>query len=157
MSQHRTPSTPISAALVLPPVIVQLMAPFRSLFTAPVWHHVLVLIAGAMLAPGKRTVCSALRVMGLGGNGDFALYHHVLSRARWNARAAARKLFVLIVDRFVPDGAVVMGIDDTIERRLLAAIRQASRRWGAKIAARGIYRDPVRSSEGHFVTVKMLA
>jgi hypothetical protein len=30
--------------------------------------------------------------------------------------------------------------DDTIERR-----------WGAKIKARGIYRDPVRSSLGHFV------
>jgi len=35
---------------------------------------------------------------------------------------------------------VVVGIDDTIERR-----------WGAKIKARGIYRDPVRSSRGHFV------
>jgi hypothetical protein len=41
----------------------------------------------------------------------------------------------------VPTGApVVIGLDDTIERR-----------WGAKISARGIYRDPVRSSKGHFV------
>jgi DDE superfamily endonuclease len=31
-------------------------------------------------------------------------------------------------------------MDDTIERR-----------WGPKIAARGIYRDPVRSTHGHFV------
>jgi hypothetical protein len=136
---------------ILPPIVAQLMAPFRNFFTAPVWSHVLVLIAGATLAPGKRTVCSALRVMGLGANRDFALYHHVLSRASWSARAVARKLLALIVDRFVPDGPVVMGLDDTIERRLLAAIRQASRRWGARIAARGIYRDPVRSSEGHFV------
>ena len=35
---------------------------------------------------------------------------------------------------------VIIGIDDTIERR-----------WGHKISARGIYRDPVRSSKGHFV------
>jgi hypothetical protein len=125
---------------MLPPIVAHLMAPFRNFFTAPVWSHVLVLIAGTTLAPGKRTVCSALRVMGLGANGDFALYHHVLSRASWSARAVARKLFTLIVDRFVPDGPLVMGIDDTIERR-----------WGARIAARGIYRDPVRSSEGHFV------
>jgi hypothetical protein len=41
---------------------------------------------------------------------------------------------------FVPDGPVVVGIDETIERR-----------WGPKISARGIYRDPVRSSHGHFV------
>ena len=33
-----------------------------------------------------------------------------------------------------------MGLDETIERR-----------WGAKIKARGIYRDPVRSSRSHFV------
>ena len=41
---------------------------------------------------------------------------------------------------FVPTGPVVLGLDDTIERR-----------WGPKIAARGIYRDPVRSSDSHFV------
>lgn len=145
MTQHRAPSAPSVAAPMLPPLVAQLMAPFRNFFTTPVWHHVLVLIAGATLAPGARTVCSALRVMGLGASGDFALYHHVLNRARWSARAVACKLLFLIIDRFVPDGPVVMGLDDTIERR-----------WGARIAARGIYRDPVRSSEGHFVTVKML-
>ena len=46
----------------------------------------------------------------------------------------------LILDRLVPDGPVVIGIDDTIERR-----------WGQKIAARAIYRDPVRSSKEQFV------
>src|SRR5215210_5365362 len=56
------------------------------------------------------------------------------------ARAVAHRLLVLLVAAFVPTGPVVVGIDDTIERR-----------WGAKIKARGIYRDPVRSSHGHFV------
>ncbi|MCY7277312.1 MAG: transposase [Phormidesmis sp. CAN_BIN44] len=41
---------------------------------------------------------------------------------------------------FAPEGVLVMGIDDTIERR-----------WGKCIAARGIYRDPVRSSRSHVV------
>jgi hypothetical protein len=45
-----------------------------------------------------------------------------------------------LVNSLVPTGPVVMGLDDTIERR-----------WGAKINARGIYRDAVRSSHGHFV------
>jgi hypothetical protein len=35
---------------------------------------------------------------------------------------------------------LVFGIDETIERR-----------WGKNIKARGIYRDAVRSSKGHFV------
>ncbi len=78
------------------------MAPFRSYFTAPVWEHVLVLVTGMVLAPGKRTVSAALRVMGLGAAPDFALYHYVLSRARWNSRAIARTLLMLILERFVP-------------------------------------------------------
>ena len=124
----------------MPPIIISLMAPFRSLFTAPVWEHVLALVAGIVLAPGKRTVSAALRVMGLGAAHDFALYHYVLNRARWNSRTVAYTLLTMILDRFLPTGPVVIGIDDTIERR-----------WGRKIAARGVYRDPVRSSHGHFV------
>ena len=116
------------------------MAPFRRFFTAPVWEHVLALVAGIVLAPGKRTVSAALRVMGLGAAHDFALYHYVLNRARWNSRTVAYTLLTMILDRFLPTGPVVIGIDDTIERR-----------WGRKIAARGVYRDPVRSSHGHFV------
>ena len=139
MTRHR--SSPSSAAApILPPIVISLMAPFRSFFTAPVWEHVLVLVTGMVLAPGKRTVSAALRVMGLGAAHDFALYHYVLSRARWNSRAIARTLLTMILDRFLPTGPVVIGIDDTIERR-----------WGRKIAARGVYRDPVRSSHGHFV------
>jgi len=139
MTQHRS-SPSFAAAPMAPSIITALMAPFRSFFTAPVWDHVLALIAGMTLAPGKRTVSAALRVVGLGEARDFARYHHVLSRARWNSAAIGRKLLLLILDRFAPDGPIVIGIDDTIERR-----------WGHKIAARGIYRDPVRSSHGHFV------
>ena len=64
MTCHR--SSPSSAAApILPPIVISLMAPFRSFFTAPVWEHVLVLVTGMVLAPGKRTVSAALRVMGL--------------------------------------------------------------------------------------------
>ena len=41
------------------------MEPFRQSFTNPTWQHVLVLIAGAILSPGRRTVAAALRVTGL--------------------------------------------------------------------------------------------
>jgi hypothetical protein len=44
------------------------MQPFRDGFTAPTWRHALVLIAGAILTPGRHTVAAALRVMGLEQN-----------------------------------------------------------------------------------------
>lgn len=116
------------------------MAPFAALFTRPTWRHVLVLVAGALLTPGRRTVTAALSIMGRRDTGGFANFHRVLNRNRWSSRAVARRLFTLLVATFVPQGPVIVGIDETIERR-----------WGPKIKARGIYRDPVRSSRGHFV------
>jgi hypothetical protein len=123
-----------------PAVLAAWMQPFAASFTPAVWRHVLVLVAGSLLAPGRRTVTAALRVMGLGQGAGFAVYHRVLSTGCWSSRAVAHRLLRLLVAVLVPKGPVVVGIDDTIERR-----------WGAKIKARGIYRDPVRSSHGHFV------
>ena len=116
------------------------LRPFATCFTAAIWRHVPVLVAGALLAPGRRTVTAALRVTGLERSTSFAVHHRVLSAARWSARAVAHRLLLVLVATLVRDGPVVVGIDDTIERR-----------WGARIGARGIYRDPVRSSRGHFV------
>jgi DDE superfamily endonuclease len=116
------------------------MAPFAPLFTRPTFANLLVLMTGALLAPGRRTVAAALSILGLREAGDFTNYHRVLNRGRWSSQALARTLLGLLVTTLVPTGPVVIGIDETIERR-----------WGRKIAARGIYRDPVRSSKGHFV------
>jgi hypothetical protein len=130
-----------SAPLPLPPRFVSRLAPFAALFTRPTWMNVMILLAGAILAPGRRTVTAALRILGRENDPDFCTFHRILNRATWSSRAAAGALLRLLIDAFVPAGApVVIGLDDTIERR-----------WGAKISARGIYRDPVRSSKGHFV------
>jgi hypothetical protein len=121
--------------------LAQWMQPFRGGFTAPTWQHVMVLVMGAILVPGRRTVASALRVMGLDQVPHFTNYHRVLNRNKWSARWLSWRLFGLLVAAFVPRGEpVVIGLDDTIERR-----------WGGRIQKRGIYRDPVRSSHGHFV------
>ena len=116
------------------------MQPFRDSFTTPTWKLVLVLITGAILSPGRRTVAAALRVVGLEQDPRFANYHRVLNRSRWSSRRIARCLLQQLVEILVPDGPIIIGLDDTLERR-----------WGARIKARGIYRDPVRSSHGHFV------
>src|SRR5262245_41418516 len=131
--------------LLLPADIVALLAPFAPLFSQPVWRHAQVLVVGAILTPGRRMVSSALRAVGLGHLSSFRTYHRVLSRAVWSSRRASRILLGLLVAAFAPTGPLVLGIDETIERRR-----------GKKIAAAGIYRDPVRSSRSHFVKVRGL-
>jgi hypothetical protein len=130
-----------SCESLLPACLLSRLAGLSQQFTRPTWQNVLLLVAGAILAPGKRTVTAALRILGREQENDFPIYHGVLNRAVWSSRAVAGWLLRLLVASFVgADATVVIGIDDTIERR-----------WGAKISARGIYRDPVRSSKGHFV------
>jgi hypothetical protein len=125
----------------LPQCFVSRLELFADLFTRPTWSNVLLLLAGAILAPGRRTVTATLRILGLDGDPHFGTFHRILNRARWSSRQVAGRLLRLLVDTFVPHGfPVIVGLDDTIERR-----------WGPKISARGIYRDPVRSSKGHFV------
>ncbi len=126
--------------LTLPAELLPLIVEFAPLFSNRVWEYARVLFVGAILAPGKRTVTACLRVMGLSEETHFQNYHRVLNRARWSALAASQILLRLLVVTFVPKGEIVIGIDDTIERRR-----------GEKIKAKGIYRDPVRSSHSHFV------
>jgi hypothetical protein len=130
----------------LPREIIRVLRPFEAVFSGRVWDWVAVLLVGAILAPGQRTVAAVLRVMGLSDERRFRNYRRVLNRARWSSRELGRRLPVLLVRVFVPaDATGVVGLGDTTERRR-----------GAKIAAKGIYRDPVRSSKGHFVTASGL-
>jgi hypothetical protein len=125
----------------LPSAIIHVLRQFELAFSERVWEWAKVLLVGAILAPGTRTVASVLRVIGLSQERQFQNYHRVLNRAKWSSRALSRILLRLLVRAFVPaDQAVVLGLDDHIERRR-----------GAKIAAKGIYRDPVRSSKSFFV------
>lgn len=124
----------------LPTDIIAILVLFAPLFTRPVFRHVGVLVCGAILCSGKRTITSALRVMGLSDCKQFNNYHRVLNRAKWNSRKAAHILLGMLVRAFTIPGPIVIGIDETLERRR-----------GAKIAAKGIYRDSVRSSHSFFV------
>ncbi len=124
----------------LPPEFSSFIIEFAPLFSKRVFVHVQLMLIGALLAPGKRTVSAVLRSMGCHQDRTFHKYHRVLSRARWSAHQASKVLLRLLLKQFVPSGPLVFGIDETIERR-----------WGKNIKARGIYRDAVRSSKSHFV------
>ncbi len=67
--------------LTLPPTIMDLLTPFAPICTRPTWRKAQRLLIGAILAPRQRTVASALRMVGLSQDPNFATYHHVLSRA----------------------------------------------------------------------------
>jgi hypothetical protein len=130
----------------LPPKMVQALVPFAPLFSKRVWQNARVLLMGAILAPGSRTVSSALRAMGLDHEKRFHRYHRVLSHTSWSSLKASRVLLGLLVEMFVPEGdPLILGIDETLERR-----------YGKNISARGVYRDPVRSTHENFVKSSVL-
>ena len=124
-----------------PGPIVPILQPFSTLFQKRTWTKAQLLLIGAILAPRKRTITSALRVMGLSYDSGFAKYHHVLSRAVFSPLQLSRVLLLLLVRHLGQgDEPMVFGIDETIERRR-----------GRRIKAKGIYRDGARSSRSHFV------
>ena len=127
--------------LHLPARFAAVILPFASLFAQDrTWRHAQMLLLGALLTPGQRTVCTILRIVGLRWERHFVSYHRVLNRAVWRSRIGTRLLFDMLLAAFAPRGPVLLGIDDTIERRR-----------GKRISAKGIYRDPVRSSKAFFV------
>jgi len=119
---------------------IMILGAFARLFSKRIWKQAKTLLIGAILSPAERTVTAALSVMGLSNEKHFQNYHRVLNRAIWSSLEASHILFRLLISAFANSGPIILGLDDTIERRR-----------GAKIKAKGIYRDPVRSSHSHFV------
>jgi hypothetical protein len=102
--------------LILPPEIIQVIMLFAQVCSARVWEWAHVLIVGAILAPGKRTVTAALRVMGLKDDKQYQNYHRVLNRAKWSGLEVSRILLGLLVMALVGCGApVIVAADETLE------------------------------------------
>ena len=126
--------------MLTPPAEVgAVTAAFASLFTRPSWRRAQALLCGTLLAPANHVLTAALRALGLAGDTHFQNYHRLLNRARWSAREAAGILLRLLVAAFVPNGPLILGLDETVERRR-----------GLQIEARAIYRDAARSSRECF-------
>lgn len=127
--------------LTLPNEIMTVLSPFAQAFSGRIWDMVQILMIGAILAPGKRTVTSVLRTMGLQDDGQYQNYHRVLNRARWSGLQVSEILLGLLIAVFGAAGApLIIGVDETLERRK-----------GKKIKAKGVFRDAVRSSPQYTV------
>jgi hypothetical protein len=126
---------------ILPADIVHLLRPFAQAFSERTWEWVQLLIVGAILAPGRRTVTAILRVLGLSHERQFQRYHRVLNRVKWSGLLVSRILVSLLIATFLVAGVpLLIAADETIERRS-----------GEKIRAKGVFRDPLRSSKKRVV------
>ncbi len=128
--------------LTPPTEIMVILGCFAQVFSECTWDWVQVLVIGAILAPGKRTVSSVLTVVGLSQEKQYQRYHRVLNRAKWSGLQVSKILLGLLVTAFVgTGGTVILGADETLERRK-----------GKHIKGKGVFRDAVRSSRKHTVT-----
>jgi hypothetical protein len=123
----------------LPGIILAVFAPFSTIFLKPkTMSKAMLLLAGAILCRGGRTVCAALKILGMQGEEHFDKYHRVLSRSSWNPLEGGKILLKQLISNLT--GPLVIAVDEHIERRR-----------GRKIKAIGCYRDAVRSSQKHLV------
>lgn len=115
--------------LRLPRFVIEQLDPFaQAIYGESTWEKAHILVIGAMLATGKRTISAVLRVMGLSQERNYPKYHQVLSRASWSGLTVSLILLRLLLKTFAQVGEpLVFGIDETIERRR-----------GDKIKAKGI-------------------
>ena len=124
----------------LSPNILPFFECFSTLFvTSKTFSKAILLLTGAILCKGGRTVCSCLKVVGSGGENAFQNYHRVLNRSSWSALQGAKILLFQILTTF-QNGCLVVGVDEHLERR-----------EGRNIQAIGCYRDAARSSPRHMV------
>jgi hypothetical protein len=120
----------------LSPAILSVLIPFATLFSRPVWKKALILFLGVILCRGKRTVCAALRIVGLSHDSNFSNYHHFLNRDQWSLLTGSRILLSSLAALAGTGNPLIFFIDETLERRK-----------GPMIKAKGYYRDAVRSSK----------
>ena len=127
----------------LPTRFAAVILAFAPLFVHRSWRHARVLLIGAILTPGRRTVASALRITGRSRERRFVNFHRVLSRAAWCPRAGGRVLLGLLVGALRAGRARGAG-PRRYDRTALGA---AHRRPRHLPRSRAIVRRPLRQDE----------
>ena len=125
--------------LPLPQVAEPLLMSLSIAFTQPTFNRILVLIAGAVLAKGRRTITSILWIVRGLAPGHLTDYHRVFSRASWSLFPLGQVLAAAIV-QWLPDGPIAVAIDDT-----------TAQHRGKKVYGKGCHHDAVRSTHTHTV------
>lgn len=99
---------------------------FAPLFVHRSWRHAQLLLIGAILTPGRRTVASVLRIMGRAQDRRFVNIHRILNRAAWCPRTGGRILLGLQARRWLRGRDLVLVGDGGFSALLfLDAMRRA--------------------------------
>lgn len=106
-----------------------------AVFTAPGFAVFTDLLTGWVLTPGRRTITRMLTVADPQGRRAHDAYHRFIRAGRWDMAVLWRVLAVHAIDRFYPDGVVIIDADDTVYHKT-----------GRKINGAGTWRDAVRST-----------
>ena len=132
--------------LTLPDAMVSLLLPCATLFTNPTWRKAQVLLVGAILTPGQRTVAAARRVMGRSDPQDYARYHEVLNRAVWSPGEAARILLLLLLLQHLDhsDGPLICGIRAFYQSRNPGTASRSSDQRSGHLPGRGAFQPQLR-------------
>ena len=121
----------------LPSFMSDVLLPFASGFSQPTAQRMLVILVGAILARGQRTVTNIVWTMGELARGDCSAFHRVFSRAPWNMPLLGKTLALLLLE-LVPVEWVVLAVDDTVAGHK-----------GPKVYGKGCHHDAVRSTHSH--------
>lgn len=123
--------------LNLPESMIAILVSFTPLFSRSVYENALELLAAHFLCTGKRTVTNLIKRLGKHKDSKFTKYFYVLRKAKWSPFTSSKILFLLIVNRLIPQNArIEINIDTHLNRRR-----------GPKIKGLGYHRDAVASSK----------
>jgi hypothetical protein len=122
----------------LPSVAEPLLMSFSIAFTAPTFQRSLVLLVGAILAKGRRTITNLLWNVGDLAEGDPSNYHRVFSRAPWSLWKLGRVLAVAVIELAALDDWIRVVVDCTVAEHK-----------GKKVYGKGCHHDAVRSTDTH--------
>jgi len=126
--------------LSLPSAARVLLMSFSVAFTQPTFRRVVLLIVGAILALGDRTVTGMLRALRGVASGHASVYHRVFSRAPWSLWPLGKILATAVLTQVPPDEPVAVAMDDT-----------TAQHRGLCVYGKGCHHDAVRSARQHIV------
>lgn len=127
--------------LAFAPAAEPLVKAFAPAFTRPTYGRFVLLLVGAIVTGGRRTVSRILWTVRSLLGGHPSSYHRFFSAARWSLWPLGRVLAEAVIAVVPPEQTILVAGDDTVAGHS-----------GKRVYGRGCHRDAVRSSHRHTVT-----
>jgi DDE superfamily endonuclease len=120
----------------LTPTFRGLLQHFRPVFTAPSFRLFVLIVTGWALSCRHRYITECIFTAGQVGIGHWSCYHRFFSHYAWSLDDLCQALAQLLIERFAPDGPILLAGDDTL-----------CRKRGLGLFGAGMHHDPLFSSK----------